>query len=86
MLDQLLNFIVLQKLFQSEQKILLAVSGGIDSMAMAHLFQQTDFHFAISHCNFQLRGKDSDEDQLLVEEMALKNAQEILANEEVHQR
>ena len=70
MLNQLLNFIVQQKLFQSEQKILLAVSGGIDSMAMAHLFQQTDFQFAIAHCNFQLRGKDSDEDQLLVEEMA----------------
>jgi len=70
MLDQLLNFIAQQKLFQPEQKVLLAVSGGIDSMAMAHLFQQTDFHFAIAHCNFQLRGKDSDEDQLLVEEMA----------------
>lgn len=70
MLDQLLNFIAQQKLFQPEQKVLLAVSGGIDSMAMVHLFRQTDFHFAIAHCNFQLRGKESDEDQLLVEEMA----------------
>lgn len=70
MLDQLLNFIEEQKLFQPEQKVLLAISGGIDSMAMVHLFQQANFNFSIAHCNFQLRGKDSDEDQLLVEEMA----------------
>ena len=72
MLDQLLNYIAVQKLFQPEQKVLLAVSGGIDSMVMVHLFQQTNFKFAIAHCNFQLRGKASDEDQVLVEGMAKK--------------
>ncbi len=70
MLDQLLNFISEQKLFQSEQKVLLAVSGGIDSMAMVHLFQQANFNFAIAHCNFHLRGKESDGDQLMVEKEA----------------
>ena len=70
MLDQLLNYISVQKLFRPEQQVLLAVSGGIDSMAMAYLFRKAKFNFAIAHCNFQLRGKASDEDQLLVEEMA----------------
>ncbi|MCK5101318.1 MAG: tRNA lysidine(34) synthetase TilS [Cyclobacteriaceae bacterium] len=70
MLDQLLNYISEQKLFRPEQQVLLAVSGGIDSMAMAYLFRKAKFNFAIAHCNFQLRGKASDEDQLLVEEMA----------------
>lgn len=70
MLDQLLNYISVQKLFQSEQKVLLAVSGGIDSMAMVHLFQQANFKFAIAHCNFQLRGTESDSDQLMAEKKA----------------
>ena len=57
-------------MFQPEQKVLLAVSGGIDSMAMAHLFRKSKFNFSIAHCNFQLRGKESDDDQLFVEGMA----------------
>lgn len=73
MLDQLLNYISSQKLFQPEQRILLAVSGGIDSMALMHLFLQTDFNFAIAHCNFRLRDGESDKDQLLVETVAKKN-------------
>ena len=72
MLDTLLNFISSQKLFQPEQKILLAVSGGIDSMVMEHLFWKAGFRYAIAHCNFKLRGKDSDEDQRWIEEFALK--------------
>ncbi len=74
MLDQLLNYISEQKLFRSGQRALLAVSGGIDSMAMVQLFLQTNFDFAIAHCNFQLRGKESDEDQLFVERVAAKNS------------
>lgn len=70
MLDQLLNYILEQKLFQPQQKVLLAVSGGIDSMAMVHLFQQTNYNFAIAHCNFQLRDTESDGDQIMVEKEA----------------
>lgn len=72
MLDQLLNYISVQKLFQSEQNVLLAVSGGIDSMAMVHLFHQTKFNFAVAHCNFHLRGEESDDDQSMVEKEAKK--------------
>ena len=73
MLDKLLNYISSQKLFQPEEKILLAISGGIDSMVMAHLFEQTQFHYAIAHCNFQLRGEESEGDQLLVQNIALES-------------
>ena len=49
-----------------DKKLLLAVSGGIDSMVLMHLFQQLNYDIAIAHCNFQLRGKESDADELFV--------------------
>lgn len=48
------------------KKTLLAVSGGIDSVVMCQLFYDAGFPFAIAHCNFQLRGAESDEDEQLV--------------------
>ncbi|MFK7979581.1 MAG: tRNA lysidine(34) synthetase TilS [Saprospiraceae bacterium] len=58
------------QLFSPTNKILLAVSGGLDSMVMAHLFKQAGFNFAIAHCNFQLRGEASDGDEKMVEKLA----------------
>lgn len=52
-----------------EKKYLLAVSGGADSSVMAWLFHYCGFDFAIAHCNFHLRGEESDKDMLLVREM-----------------
>jgi tRNA(Ile)-lysidine synthase len=46
--------------------VLLAVSGGLDSMVMASLFLSTGLPFAIAHCNFNLRGAESDGDEALV--------------------
>lgn len=55
-----------------KSKILLAVSGGIDSMVMLHLFRQSKIKVEVLHCNFKLRGKDADHDQeLVVKECAL---------------
>jgi tRNA(Ile)-lysidine synthase len=54
----------------AEKNYLLAVSGGIDSVVMAHLFHLSGMNFAIAHCNFHLRGKESDDDQHFVEELA----------------
>lgn len=48
--------------------VLLAVSGGIDSMVMCHLFLSAGVHFAVGHCNFQLRGADADKDEQLVKD------------------
>lgn len=62
---------ILEKdLFRQSNKILLAVSGGVDSVVMAHLFHKAGFKFAIAHCNFQLRGTESDGDEAFVKEMA----------------
>ena len=55
-----------------DKKLLLAVSGGIDSMVLMHLFQQLNYDIAIAHCNFQLRGNESDADELFVKSEAAK--------------
>lgn len=51
-----------------DKKLLLAVSGGIDSMVLLDLFYKLRFDICVAHCNFQLRGKESDGDELLVRE------------------
>ncbi len=47
-------------------KTLVAVSGGVDSMVLLHLFKMLQLNFAVAHCNFQLRDKESDLDEILV--------------------
>ena len=52
-----------------DKKLLLAVSGGVDSMVLLNLFYKLRFDICIVHCNFQLRGKESDADEMLVREI-----------------
>ena len=52
------------------QKILLASSGGIDSCVLLSLCLKFGLNFSIAHCNFQLRGKYSEEDALWIEKLA----------------
>ena len=52
------------------QKILLAISGGLDSCVLLSLCLRQGLNISIAHCNFQLRGIDSDEDALWVEKLA----------------
>lgn len=73
MLNDFLTYIKVQKLFQPTDKILLAVSGGKDSMALTNLFLEAKCSFAIAHCNFQLRGNDSDLDEAFVKQLANEN-------------
>ncbi len=73
MLDKFTDFIKQKQLFNPDQKILLAVSGGIDSMVLLHLFERSEFNYGVVHCNFQLRGTDSDEDEKFVEEQVLNH-------------
>jgi tRNA(Ile)-lysidine synthase len=59
--------------FLNGKKLLLATSGGLDSMVMAHLFQNLKCEMALAHCNFQLRGLESFGDQNFVQEYAESN-------------
>lgn len=72
MLKEFKSFIAREKLFRPEDKILLAVSGGIDSVVMGELFHLAGYSFGIAHCNFGLRGKESDADEAFVEKLAGK--------------
>jgi tRNA(Ile)-lysidine synthase len=70
-LAQLALFIESNSLFQKEEKVLLTVSGGIDSVVLTHALHQLDYQFAIAHCNFHLRNNESDEDENFVKQIAI---------------
>jgi len=73
MLDQFKQHIV-QKIPESfSGKTLLAVSGGVDSMVLLHLYQALKLNFAVAHCNFQLRDRESDLDEELVANFCKNN-------------
>ena len=72
LLQQFTDYIKQQNLFQSKDKLLLAVSGGVDSMVLCELCKQAGYDFAIAHCNFQLRGDDSKRDENFVAAQAKK--------------
>lgn len=60
-------------LFSDDETILLAISGGIDSMVLCDLFLKSSYKFAIAHCNFQLRGEESFRDENFVTNYCNKN-------------
>jgi tRNA(Ile)-lysidine synthase len=66
MLQRFLDYSKQEKLFSTSSRILLAVSGGIDSMVMASLFAGAGIEHEIAHCNFSLRGRESDDDESFV--------------------
>ncbi len=66
MLKAFQKYISANSLIDKTNKILLTISGGVDSMVMLHLFQKSGYHFEVAHCNFMLRGKDSIRDEKFV--------------------
>jgi len=60
-----------------EKSYLLAVSGGIDSMVLTHLFKKFNLNIEIAHCNFCLRGDESEQDEELVHQLANEMASSI---------
>lgn len=73
MLEKLKNHLAESFPFLEQKKLFLAVSGGLDSLVLLHLFQQLPYEIAILHCNFQLRGLESFGDQNFVQEYADTN-------------
>jgi tRNA(Ile)-lysidine synthase len=74
MLGQFENHVSNHFPFLQGKKLLLAVSGGLDSMVLVHLFQQLNYEIVLMHCNFQLRGLESFEDQKFIQEYSNTNA------------
>ncbi len=72
MITSFRKFIVDNNLFSKTDKILLTVSGGMDSSLMVELFFRAEFRFGIAHCNFRLRGKEADRDEQFVKDLALR--------------
>ncbi len=81
MIERFQAFILDKKLFDKGDKVLLAVSGGTDSVVMADLFSECGYDFGIAHCNFKLRGEESDRDELFVKDLAKRKGVDFYTKE-----
>ncbi|MCF6184536.1 MAG: tRNA lysidine(34) synthetase TilS [Bacteroidales bacterium] len=70
--EQVEKYIIQNLLFEKNDKILVALSGGADSTALLHILKNLNFTVAAAHVNFKLREKDSDEDELFTEKLCSK--------------
>lgn len=68
--QQFTNYVSQHQLFNKTDHVLLAVSGGKDSVLMAQLFKLADFRFSIAHCNFNLRADEAQRDEAFVKLLA----------------
>lgn len=79
MLERFQNHINSKFNFLKKAKILVAISGGIDSVVLTHLCHKSDLDIALAHCNFNLRGDESDADEDFVVELAENLDLEVFA-------
>ena len=70
--EELDKYIKHYHLFSKGDKLILAISGGADSVALAYLLKQLEYDFTMAHCNFGLRNKESDADEVFVKKLAKK--------------
>lgn len=70
MFRKLVRFVEEENLFYRDEKILVAVSGGIDSVVLLHLFLKMEVNCGVAHCNFHLRGEESNGDFEFVKKLA----------------
>lgn len=72
LLEEFLKYTQRESLFTKANKVLVGVSGGVDSIVLCELLHQANIEFAIAHCNFGLRGAESDGDDIFVASLAEK--------------
>lgn len=77
MIQDLIQYINTKQLLKNNKFILLGISGGIDSMVMVDLFLKANIKFALAHCNFMLRGNESEEDEKFVTRYSKDNGIEL---------
>lgn len=70
LLQRYKNFVEANRLFTTNDRLLVAVSGGVDSVVLCELCKQAGYDFSIAHCNFQLRDADSERDEKFVSGLA----------------
>jgi tRNA(Ile)-lysidine synthase len=69
--NRFLSYIESNRLFTKNDRLLIALSGGLDSVVLVHLCHSAGFSFAIAHCNFGLRAAESDGDALFAQQLAV---------------
>jgi tRNA(Ile)-lysidine synthase len=72
LLLQFQQYISHHHLFTKDHQLILALSGGVDSVVLTDLCAKAGYTFSIAHCNFQLRGEESDADEALVQSLGKK--------------
>jgi len=77
MLQAFNNYIKNNNLTNKNERILIGLSGGRDSIFMTTLFKNSNYNIAIAHCNFNLRGEEADNEQKFVENYAKQNSIEF---------
>ena len=70
MKNKIQNFISQKSLFNKEDKIILGISGGADSICLMHILLSLGYKFDLAHCNFNLRGCESNEDEAFIRKIA----------------
>lgn len=77
LLQKFKDFVSDNHLFSPKDKLILAVSGGVDSVVLCELCKQAGYDFIIAHCNFQLRGEESERDEKFVRSFGEKYKVEV---------
>jgi tRNA(Ile)-lysidine synthase len=78
LLQKFQQYIAQENLFSAKDTLLLAVSGGIDSVVLCELCRRADYDFVIAHCNFQLREAESERDEQFVRQLAKEYGKRVL--------